>query len=168
MIPLTTTTMTSLFSTPTLAHGIAVDVIVTESVESNLLFSTEFLVRFQFGMGKSLLCSSLGLNRACDWRNTSLSYSCVPPKVYSTDADLDHAFNRIGEIGSTFRVYFFRGVCCYCYCCYCCCYCCCCCCCGDGNGVIILSSFLLLLLLLLLPSILSLSLSLRVCVCLCV
>ena len=88
--------MTSLFSSD-IAWGVGVDVIVTES-SSKELCSTEFLVRFEFSVGKKLLCSSLGVNRTCDWRATSLAYPCIPPRLHAT-TDLNHPLNSIGEIG---------------------------------------------------------------------
>ena len=83
-------------------RGVGVDVIVLQNGETRELISTEFLVRFEFTLGKSLLCSSMGVNRTADWKVTSLSYSKSfrPPAddVMGGEYTPAHSFNRIGPI----------------------------------------------------------------------
>ena len=85
-------------------RGVGVDVIVLQSTETREWISTEFLVRFELALGKSLLCSSLGVNRTADWRLTSLSFSksLRAPADEGTheggECTTTHSFNRIGPI----------------------------------------------------------------------
>jgi hypothetical protein len=79
--------------------GLGVDVIVLEN-ENGELFSTEFLLRFEFSLAKQLLCASLGLNRTANWRASSLSYSPVPARRYSenVEVELGHPCHNVGRI----------------------------------------------------------------------
>ena len=78
------------------------DVIVLQNTETREWISTEFLVRFEFTLGKSVLCSTLGVNRIADWRATSLSYAKTFRSAFDDglviDESITHSFNRIGPI----------------------------------------------------------------------
>ena len=83
-------------------RGVGVDVIVLQNTKTREWISTEFLVRFEFTLGKGLLCSSLGVNRTADWKVTSLSYSKSSrpsaDEVMGGEYTLTHTLNRIGPI----------------------------------------------------------------------